>query len=135
MRPISMIINLDPITEGGSHWIAMFITNKENIYCFDSFGSLINCIRANSSKENEEKDFCLTGPNDDIYDFLKSFKHITQNKNIYQSIFSNNCAHFCIYFIYSMSIGNTFEKTLETLDRLPDPNYFVQSFVETYIVQ
>ena len=61
------------------------------------------------------------------------FEHLSLNKSIYQSIFLHNCGYFCIFFIYSMSIGKSFSNTVSTLDVQDNPNYFVFKFVQDII--
>jgi hypothetical protein len=123
MYPASIIINLDSSKKKGSHWVAAYIKSKDIIYYFDSYGPL-NCILAKKQKES----FCLTQPNLNIYNFLSKYKSITTNKLIFQSMFSDSCAHYCIYFIYNMSNGITFERILKILNSKPDPNEFVRIF-------
>ena len=127
--PSSLIINLDTKDKPGSHWVAVYIKNKSHAYYFDSFGPL-NCLNPSNIKPDQN---CITGPNSNIYNFLKIFEHLSLNKSIYQSIFSHNCGYFCIFFIYSMSIGKSFSNTVSTLDRQDNPNYFVFKFVQDII--
>ena len=36
--PVCFIINTDKFLQPGSHWLAVFISKKEDIFLFDSFG-------------------------------------------------------------------------------------------------
>ena len=123
--PASLIINLDDKNKPGTHWVAAYIKTPTRVFYFDSFGSL-NCLYPQNIKP---KPYCLTGPNSTIYDFLYSFDSVTTNKIIYQSLYSDNCAHYCIYFIHAMSIGIPFDKIVNILDMQPNPNNFVSQFV------
>lgn len=131
--PASIVINLDTDANKGSHWVAAYIENKETIKYFDSFGPL-NCLYPITENTIKFYNFCFTYPNSEIYDFLNKFKSITINKSIYQSILSENCGYFSIYFIYMMSIGFTFEKIMNILDKQIDCNYFVKFFVYKFVV-
>ena len=129
--PASLIINLDTKNRPGTHWVAAYIENSSKVYYFDSFGAL-NCLYPSHKKPDP---YCLTGPNSTIYDFLQRFDSVTTNKFIYQSIYENNCAHYCIYVIHAMSIGIPFSKIVNLLDNHHDPNNFVTQFVYTMIRQ
>lgn len=77
--PAIFVINLSPRTEGGSHWVATYISMNRHAFYFDSFGLPIR--------------------NRYIHQFLK--KHaiqITYNKNQLQHITSNKCGKFCCVF-------------------------------------
>ena len=124
--PCCLIINLDTRNNPGSHWVAAYIKNESKCYYFDSYGPL-NCLNPSYIKP---KPYCITGPNSNIYNFLNSFKSVTTNKSIYQSINSSKCGHYCIYFIYSMCIGISFSKIIHILDAQYDANYFVFYFVK-----
>ena len=127
--PTSLIINLDSKNKSGSHWVAAFIKNQSKVYYFDSFGPL-NCLYPQHIKPNQ---YCLSSPNSSIYDFLNSFNSVKTNKIIYQSMYADNCAHFCIYFIHAMCIGIPFDKIVGILDRQHDANSFVAQFVYNMI--
>jgi hypothetical protein len=123
--PASLIINLDTHQKPGTHWVAAYIENASTVFYFDSFGPL-NCLYPINSKPHP---YCMSGPNATIYDFLNRFESVTMNKFIYQSIFADNCAHYCIYFVHAMSIGIPFSKIVNILDKQHDPNSFVTKFV------
>ena len=127
--PCSLVINLDTSKKPGTHWVAAYCENGSTIYYFDSFGSL-NCIYPPFLKPSP---YCISGPNTTIYDFLNRFDSVTTNKFIYQSIFADTCAHYCIYFIHAMSIGIPFSKIVSILDTQHDPNNFVSNFVNNIV--
>ena len=129
-HPASLVVNLDKSTKLGSHWVAIFVRDEQTVEYFDSFGPL-NCLYPLKQKKTtlHTKENCLTEPNTDIYEFLHQFKSIKINKSVYQSIFAPNCGHYCIFFIYTISLGIPFKKILAILDKQPNPNYFVSEFV------
>ena len=124
---------MDTDSNKGSHWVAAYIENKETVKYFDSFGPL-NCLYPATKNVKNTENFCYTSPNSYIYSFLNKYKSITLNKTIYQSISSNNCGYFCIYFIYTKSKGILFEKIMTILDNQIDCNYFVKNFVYKLVI-
>lgn len=78
----SFIINLDPQSLPGSHWVAVFFDGETASY-FDSYGrtpptDILNFIRRNSSL-------------------------LTHNKYCYQDYFTLTCGYFCLYFLFKKS--------------------------------
>ena len=110
--PYSLIVNEDPKTQRGSHWTGLFVPNKEQAIYFDSYGR---------------------DPIDHIYEYLLKFKHVISNKTKFQSIFSNVCPHYCIFFIYCMTLGIPFDKFLLILKRKDNPDLFVKFFVRSVL--
>lgn len=77
--PAIFVINLSPHTEGGSHWVAAYISDNRFAYYFDSFGLPIR--------------------NRYILSFLERHaERITHNKSQLQHIASNKCGKFCCAF-------------------------------------
>ena len=89
--PASYIINLDEYGSKGSHWIALYITNK-NISIFDSFGG--NYL------------------NDEMFrSFINSFydkgRKIVCSPKVLQDYTSSTCGMYCVLFIWFSSRGYT----------------------------
>ena len=127
--PASLVINLDTKDKPGSHWVAAFVENFSKVYYFDSMGSL-NCLYPKQFRPNP---FCISGPNSFIYDFLNRFESVIVNKIVFQTIFTTNCAHYCIFFIHAMSVGIPFNKITSMLNNNSDPNNFVFQFVNNIL--
>ena len=106
--PSSIIVNEDPSAERGTHWVAIFISNSYHCYYFDSYG---------------------LPPNDNISNYLKSFKIVTKNFYMFQSLLSDACAHYCIFFICLMSIGYPFNVILKILSCQRNSDSYVKNFV------
>jgi len=116
-HPCSLIANNDPASKDGSHWVAMFIIDTDHVYYFDSLGC---------------------EPNSCIRNFLKRFKFVTRNQKIIQSFDSNACGLYCIYFVYCMSIYKNkylsrYEKLLENLSKVNNPDNYVYNFVNKFL--
>ena len=113
--PTSLIVNLDPHQLPGSHWVAIFAYGlNKNIIYFDS----------------------LALPRISFIDnFLNVFPGIMYNQKSYQSISSKSCAHFCICFVYFLSIGFTYDQFISKLNDLTNPELFVQYFVRNFAIK
>ena len=111
--PASMVVNLDTASEDGSHWVALFAKSPSHVYYFDSYGMPPDGLLEKYMKTN--------------------FKIITQSKKTYQSPFSSVCGHYCIYFLYSMSLDLNFDSTIKLLNILCNPDVFVKDFVSQLI--
>lgn len=81
--PAVFVINLSPHHEPGSHWVALYISERGLAYYFDSFGMPIN--------------------NKFIHAFLKMHsKKIAYNSNQVQHLISNKCGKFCCGFVVNV---------------------------------
>lgn len=81
-RPAFFVVNTEPHTSGGRHWVAIYVPRKGNIEFFDSFG-----------KKPRNKFFTS---------FLK--KHSDGKKYVYnlqrlQSDFSATCGHYSVMYL------------------------------------
>lgn len=83
--PASGVINTDPSYLPGSHWIAFYIDHHNVCNFFDSYG-------------NHPKQYRL-----DLY--FKKCTKLNYNNFKLQSVNSEVCGHYCIYFIIAMSRG------------------------------
>lgn len=76
----SFIVNLDPHTSPGSHWIAVHFRQKEGYY-FDSYG--------------------LPPSDKNILKFIKNNADIiVYNKHCFQDDSTTTCGYFCLYFLF-----------------------------------
>jgi hypothetical protein len=115
------IINLDPASEPGSHWIALYIYQHGNKYkgeVFDSFGEPIRVQRILEYLRQ-------TCGNDWIY-----------NAEKFQRAESTVCGHYCIYFITQRCRGITLLEILNKLRAQPNPDVYVYSYVtKNYVIK
>lgn len=107
--PFSFIVNTDKCGNPGEHWVACFVPNPDTIEYFDSYGEL---------------------PNSDISKYLLTFNKILFNCFKIQSIFSDVCGNYCIYFVIQRSSKISFEKILSKLKKLSNPDLFVKNFLQ-----
>ncbi len=77
--PCSMVVNTDPSTNPGSHWVAIFITQDCIAEYFDSYGQPPDVAEISS--------------------FLNKYNVGHYNRKHIQGPFSSVCGHYCIYFV------------------------------------
>lgn len=117
--PKAYVVNVDPSTRPGSHWVAFYFASSENGEFFDSLGQ---------RSESYTSSFVL---------FLdRNCSQWTYNNRTLQSPFSNVCGKYCIYYLIyrcrrlEMSvITHKFRKNLINND------YLVAEFVRTHFPQ
>lgn len=81
--PGCCIANIDDSSKPGQHWVAYYVRSANDYEFFDSFGLAPSDYRF---------------PNDWISPtYLTTFA--------VQSDFSNACAHFCLYYLHSKTLG------------------------------
>jgi len=86
--PCGLIVNTDPHTEKGSHWLAMYFTSEENAEFFDSYGHPPDFYQENFKT------------------FLDSHsRKWTYNHRCLQSLSSSMCGQFCVYFLINRIRG------------------------------
>lgn len=110
--PASMVVNLDESSQPGSHWVAVYVKSPTEVMHFDSYAQ---------------------DPEGNIKEFLKHFENVTINPFVVQSVLSNVCAAYCIYFIFKMSKGMTYPQLLFTLINKPNMDVYVRWFVNELI--
>ena len=90
------VINLDPSTKPGSHWVAAYLRKgkAQNIF-FDSYG---------------------VAPRKRRIQQLVGDKFIFNNKCV-QHPFSTTCGQWCIYFIFNSSLGITMKKMMKPFQK------------------
>lgn len=106
--PSCFISNTDTSKQPGSHRVAFFIPSQNQVEFFDSFGNTPNQLHLN---------------------FLKRFSRVTQNPVSFQSIFSDDCAEYCIFFLFLRSKGISFNSIISKLRSVNDSDLFVRRFV------
>ena len=94
-----MVVNLDETSQPGTHWVAICAKSPSEVWYFDSYGE---------------------PPEGNVKEMLKTFQKITINTFVIQSILSNVCAAYCIYFIYMCAKGFSYSKILSNLSAKPN---------------
>jgi hypothetical protein len=83
-RPCLMVVNTEPSTRSGEHWISMYLDANEGEY-FDSFGQL-----ANQTFTRYMNKHCSR--------WIHSERQL-------QSVVSRFCGHYCIFYCCYRKIG------------------------------
>ena len=104
----AIIVNTDKSTEPGMHWLALY-QDREALEFFDSYGQ-----------------------SPDFYGF--SFTNVKWNNIPLQSITSNVCGAYCIYYILKRCQGYSMYSIIEKLCNMSD--FMMYQFVKkTYGVR
>lgn len=105
--PYAMVINTDCAKRKGRHWVAIFVPSPSTVEYFDSFGAK---------------------PNTNIRKFVKKFLIRHRNNVCFQSVFSDVCGLYCIYFIIKRCSGERFFSIVNHLRRKRCPDTVVKLF-------
>ena len=113
LTPISrgkklLIVNLDPSSRPGSHWVSLCVNktrNKRILEYFDSYG------------ENPFTSFPATWT-------LKYNPYSFQGKN------SKVCGHYCVFFVSERAKNRSFKSILKRLKTCKNPDRFVELYLK-----
>ena len=113
--PGSYVVNTDPSTAPGEHWVAMFFSNQRSAEFFDSYGlhpivyGLTNFLDSHSSSW-------------------------TYNSKTLQSLISEVCGHYTMYYILFRSRGCSLSEILTHFsDNVSVNDKTVERFVENLL--
>jgi hypothetical protein len=96
--PASLVLNTDPSYLPGAHWIAVYIDRNRECFFFDSFGYHPSIYK--------------------VEKYLRTIStSITYNKSQIQSLASETCGLYCIYFIILMSRGFDFNYIIDVFPK------------------
>ena len=115
----SVILNTDPVTEPGDHWIALVYKAPYFYFC-DSYGRTLRDSTFSPA-------FSAT-----VKSFIGKTAHKTNTKFL-QQLTSNACGDYCVYFIQELAktsfarITRVFSTNLKSNDR------FVENYVNNLI--
>ena len=107
--PCCYVSNTDPKGWPGKHWVAIYHSTNNALEFFDSFAQ---------------------HPSNLGFKFHASFQVHYNHRHI-QSISSHVCAHYCIFFLYYRSLGQSLNQISRFLSKMPHSksDSFVYSFV------
>jgi len=113
------VINLDPSTKGGSHWVCLYMMNdgkKVTVEYFDSIGtgecrSMVTCDRRNVPTSIKEYAEIIQKRSEDI-GLKYKFK---QNKQRHQRKY-NECGMYCLYYIMNRLNGNEYTDEIDEIE-------------------
>ena len=106
-RPFALVLNTDPRSKPGQHWLALYGPKQGPIELFDSFG--------------------LPPRSYGLANFSLTYSRIQL-----QSSFSAVCGHYAIYFICNRSSKqNSFYSIIDSLRKHYVPDNYVYRFIQT----
>ena len=80
--PCGLVVNTDPISEPGTHWVAFYLPSQEHLEFFDSYGN-----------------------HPEYYGF--NLKPTIWNQRKLQSSWTDVCGQYCIFYLYQKTKGLT----------------------------
>ena len=111
----SVILNTDPETEPGDHWIALIYKHPYFYFC-DSYGRTFRNPTFSSAFS------------DTIKSFIGKTAH-RRNTKFLQQLTSNVCGDYCVYFIQELA-KTSFAKTTKVFgENLKNNDRFVENYV------
>ena len=112
-RPFALVLNTDPRSKPGQHWLALFAPPEGQFELFDSFG---------------------------MPPATYGLAHLNpiHSRISLQSPTSAYCGHYCIYFLYLRSHSrhstlhspNSFNSILDWLRKMHVPDHWVRNYVQ-----
>lgn len=115
--PCALVLNTDKHDEKGSHWLAVYIQDQRTLEFFDSFGLPPDVY------------------GEDITRFIKRYCRIQWNKIPLQSLTSNVCGQYCIYFIVKRSQGHCMKSIIHLLSKKKNDFRVFQFVKKRYAVR
>lgn len=103
--PACFIANTDKAFGPGKHWVCFYIGNRDKVEYFDSFGQL-------PSKLHSE--------------FLLQFPYIRRYDKAMQSLLSDVCGEYCLYFLQLRCLGLKYQQIVRHMEGLPDRDVFLR---------
>lgn len=107
--PFCFVVNTDPSWLPGAHWVAIFVDQDQKIEFFDSFGR--------RPMTQHLKNFCG--------------REYTFNERIIQSLTSNVCGQYCIYFLYNRCSGKSFSRIMKCFN--PNTAWINDRIVKSFV--
>lgn len=113
------IVNTDPISKPGQHWIAFYVNKQRELECFDSYGNSSDLYSSS------------------IKHFIRRYDKVTFNNKRLQGDKTSVCGQYCVFFLWCrikerlsiVKIGERFTSDYDLNDR------FVFDFVNDKLSQ
>lgn len=102
------VVNTDDSSKAGSHWLAFFVTDKKNLEVFDSYGNSPHFYGIQTS----------------------NYVNIEWNSIVFQSLTSNVCGHYCIYFLLKRCQGQSLYSIVDYLYNTNIKDFQIYQFVK-----
>ena len=112
--PASLVVNMDNSNLPGSHWVAMFFPTPSRVVYYDSYG--------------------IMPSNVNIKRYLVRFPIIEMNPITFQSILTDVCGYYVIYYLYMCSLGYRLHDIQTILDGFYLKDRYVVDYVNKYVL-
>jgi len=107
--PSACIVNTDPSSKPGQHWVAIFQDQTDTVEFFDSYG--------------KQPDFFL------FTNFPRCSRIIKQN-SVLQSNITSVCGQYCMFFLFKRCTGVLFPSIIKSFSfNKMENDFHVQSFI------
>lgn len=111
--PYGFIVNTDPINLPGRHWIACFITDKNILETFDSYGNSPDMLSPFIKR------------------YMKTFKQTHINTKKLQSSETTVCGQYCLFYLICRCRGYTMQEIINNFNNNYHTNdQFVYNFID-----
>lgn len=91
--PFSLIANIDPATEPGRHWVALYVRTDKVGEFFDSYGR---------------------APSENFASYLRKYcNNIEYNTVRMQGSLSSSCGQYCLYYLAQRVRGRSMKKIVD----------------------
>ena len=107
--PYALVVNTGNTGSKGIHWVAFVVTSPDHVEYFDPLGKV---------------------PEDHIKDYYEQFTFRKRMDYPLQSLFTNACGQFCLYFILRRCGGLSFESIVDSLKLHRCPDSLVSQWFE-----
>lgn len=113
--PICYVINTDPASKPGTHWVAFYFPQSlnEHVEVFDSFGQVIPAVFKQFAKK---------------YGHPNSIESVTQQL---QSDWSTACGQYCIYYLTLRNRGRSLNEIVRGFT--PDDRNWNDAMVTAFV--
>ena len=108
--PCCYVLNIDPKSEPGTHWVAIYHPTPQHVEFFDSYGS-------------HPSDYGI---------YFDASLQLHFNNIKFQTLVSSVCGQYCIYFLSLRSHGHSFQNIQKHLSQISHfkSDQLVYSFVQ-----
>lgn len=109
-RETAMIVNTDAHDKEGTHWLAMYVQDEDTLEFFDSFGFPPSIYKPFISQ------------------YASQFSYVKWNEISFQSLTSNVCGQYCMYFVLKRCKGSSMDYIVHQLKYSKNNDFRMYNF-------
>ena len=112
--PCSMVLNTDPVSKPGEHWVALYFDAEGRGEYFDSYG---------------------LPPPPVFKHFIQTFsaRGWIQNDTQLQELWTSACGPFCVYYLLHRSQGIPMQNIVSVLKSMKNDDHYVTRYVNALL--